>query len=183
MLKKFVFFFCPLIILPDLCIGPGISYKHSDHISMSNRPISMNSHAHNLLFFTVCSCNGQIVGQPRKRECRQNVQKCRKNVRKMSKNCPEGLQPQFSDIFRTILPIWSMLLFGNPVQCSPITTKCADWANCKLQGSENSTLLVILWRFRFSQARLFPGISSTGPLRFNKITDFYRFCLYIHLSL
>ena len=30
-------------------------------------------------------CNGQIVGQPRKRECRQNV-------RKMSKNCPEGLK-------------------------------------------------------------------------------------------
>ena len=46
-------------------------------------------------------CNGQIVGQPRKRECRQNVRKCRKNVRKMSKNCPEGLKTQFSDIFRT----------------------------------------------------------------------------------
>ena len=62
-------------------------------------------------------CNGQIVGQPRKRECRQNV-------RKMSKKCPEkyptivpqGLKTQFSDIFGQFLPIWSILLFGDPVQ-------------------------------------------------------------------
>ena len=47
-------------------------------------------------------CNGQIVGQPRKWECRQNVRKMSKNVRKMSKNCPEGLKTQLSDIFWTI---------------------------------------------------------------------------------
>ena len=47
-------------------------------------------------------CNGQIVGQPRKRKVDKMSEKCRKNVRKMSKNCPEGLKTQFSDIFRTI---------------------------------------------------------------------------------
>ena len=47
-------------------------------------------------------------------KCPQNVEK---NVRKMSQNCPEGLKTQFSDIFRTIfLPIWSRLLFGDPVR-------------------------------------------------------------------
>ena len=51
---------------------------------------------------TTHGCNGQIVGQPRKRKCRQNVRKmstkCPKNVKK----CPEGLKTQFSDIFWTI---------------------------------------------------------------------------------
>ena len=46
-------------------------------------------------------CNGQIVGQPRKRKCRQMSEKCRKNVRKLSENCPEGLKTQFSDIYWT----------------------------------------------------------------------------------
>ena len=44
-------------------------------------------------------CNGQIVGQPRIGECRQNVRKCPKNVQKLSKNCAEGLKTQFSDNF------------------------------------------------------------------------------------
>ena len=49
------------------------------------------------------SCNGQIVGQPRKRECRQNVRKMSKKMsEKCPKNCPEGLNTQFSDIFWTI---------------------------------------------------------------------------------
>ena len=48
----------------------------------------------------ILGCNGQIVGQPRKGECRQNVRKMsRKNLQKLS----EGLRAQFSDIFWTIL--------------------------------------------------------------------------------
>ena len=47
-------------------------------------------------------CNGQIVGQPKKRECRQNVRKMSKKCLKMAKNCPEGLKTQYSDMFWTI---------------------------------------------------------------------------------
>ena len=53
-----------------------------------------------LLLF--CS-NGQTVGQPRKRECRQNVRKMSKKCPKNVQNfCPEGPKRQFSDIFWTI---------------------------------------------------------------------------------
>ena len=70
----------------------------------------------------VQDCSGQIIGQSRKRECRQNV-------RKMSKNCPKnvqklsgGLKTQFSDIFWTIFAYLVDALFGDPVQCSPVTS-------------------------------------------------------------
>ena len=71
--------------------------------------------------------NGQIVGQPRKRECRQNVRKMLRNVRKMSENCPEGLKTQFSDIFGTIFAYLVDAFVGRPVQCSPVTTLMTRW--------------------------------------------------------
>ena len=83
------------------CIANAMSQPHAYH---SLPQINLNG-------------NGQIVGQPRKGECRKMSDECPK----MSRNCPEGLKTQFSDIFWTILPIWSMLLFGDPVQCSPVT--------------------------------------------------------------
>ena len=64
-------------------------------------------------------CNGQIVGQPRKWECP-------KNVEKLSEKCPKIVQRGWKHNFRTFfgqfLPIWSMLLFGDPVQCAPVTS-------------------------------------------------------------
>ena len=48
--------------------------------------------------------------------------KCPKNAEKMSEKCPEGLKTQFSDIFGKFLAIWSMLLFGDPVQCTSVTS-------------------------------------------------------------
>ena len=48
-------------------------------------------------------------------------EKCQKWL-KLSKNCPEGLKTQFSDIFWRILPIRSMLLFGDLVHCSPVAS-------------------------------------------------------------
>ena len=39
----------------------------------------------------------------------------------MSENCPKIVRRGSKHNFRTIFPIWSMLLFGDPVQCSPIT--------------------------------------------------------------
>ena len=44
------------------------------------------------------------------------------NVEKCPKFSPTGRGTQFSDIFGQCLPIWSMLLFGDPAQCSPVTT-------------------------------------------------------------
>ena len=67
-------------------------------------------------------CNGQIVGQLRKSECLQNVRKCRKcpkNVQKLSRGAENTIFGHFLDIF----PIWSMLLFCDPVQCWPVTTQ------------------------------------------------------------
>ena len=72
-------------------------------------------------------------------------EKCRKNVRKMSKNCLEAQQTHnFRTFFGHFLPIWSVLLFGDPVQCSPVTMvfqrrtltswkkglKMASWQSC-----------------------------------------------------
>ena len=37
-------------------------------------------------------------------------------------NCPEAVQTHnFRTFFRHFSPIWSVLLFGDPVQCSPVT--------------------------------------------------------------
>ena len=68
-------------------------------------------------------CNGQIVGQPRKRECRQNVRKmsenCPKIVRKLSGGAENTIFGHFLDKIFTYLVD---ALFAEPVQCSPVTT-------------------------------------------------------------
>ena len=70
-----------------------------------------------------CPCKGQIVGQLRKREWRQNV---RKMSKKCPKKCPKIVRRHCKHNFRTFLGhfllIWSVLLFGDPVQRSPVTT-------------------------------------------------------------
>ena len=48
---------------------------------------------------TLFGCNGQIVGQPRKRECRQNVRKRRKNVRTLSESAESTIFRHFRTIF------------------------------------------------------------------------------------
>ena len=45
--------------------------------------------------------------------------KCPKNVQKLSRG-PE--KHNFQTFFGQFLPIWSMLLFGDTVQCSPVTS-------------------------------------------------------------
>ena len=53
--------------------------------------------------------------------------KCPKNVEKMSEKCPKivqrGLKHNFRTFFGQFLAISSMLLFGDPVQCTPVTTR------------------------------------------------------------
>ena len=58
---------------------------------------------------------------------------------------PENLK--LLDIFRTFLPIWSLLCFGNPVQCTPITKHKEFW------GPRPPPLEVLY-------VVLFPGISK-----------------------
>ena len=50
-------------------------------------------------------------------------EKCRKNVRKCPKLVWRGWKHNFRTFFGQFLPIWSMRLFGDPVQRSPITTQ------------------------------------------------------------
>ena len=67
----------------------------------------------------VVQCNGQTVGQPRKRERRQNVPKnVPKNLHKLS----GGAEKTTFGHCLQFLPIWSVLLLGEPVQCPPVTT-------------------------------------------------------------
>ena len=68
---------------------------------------------------------GKSLDSPEKGNVDKMSEKCRKNVRKMSRNCPEGLKTQFSDIFWTIFVYLVDALFGDPVQCSPVSTKLA----------------------------------------------------------
>ena len=74
------------------------------------------------LFAFVLGCNRQIVGQPRTRECRQNI-------RKMSKKCPKNVQKLSggaeNTIFGHFLTIFAYLVDASvwyPVQCAPITS-------------------------------------------------------------
>ena len=64
---------------------------------------------------------GKSLDSPEKGNVDKMSEKYRKNVRKMSENCPEGLKTQFSDIFWTIFAFLVDALFGDPVQCSPVT--------------------------------------------------------------
>ena len=54
-------------------------------------------------FWRLFCCNGQSVGQPRKRECRQNVRKlsnqCLKNVQKLSRGAANTIFRLFLDSF------------------------------------------------------------------------------------
>ena len=72
--------------------------------------------------------NGQIVGQPRKRERRQNARKTSKNVRKMSKNCPEEPKRQFGTFFGQFLPVWSILFLVTLSYVRPLQTKAMEFA-------------------------------------------------------
>ena len=65
---------------------------------------------------------GKSLDSPENRNADKMSEKCRKNVRKMFKNCWRGRKHNFRTFFGQFLPIWSMLFFGDPVQCSPVTT-------------------------------------------------------------
>ena len=65
------------------------------------------------------ACNKKIVGQPGKRECRQNIQKMSE---KESPKLSGGAENTISGHFWQFLPMWLMLWFGDPVQHSPICT-------------------------------------------------------------
>ena len=65
-------------------------------------------------------------------KCPKNVEKkVRKNVLGGSKNTI------FGHFWTQFLPIWSMLLFGDPVQCTPVTS---------LSCSQISNLLETYWK-------------------------------------
>ena len=72
----------------------GESRKALTYTSVSDQRMSGNPR-----LSTCLTCNGQIVGQPPKKECRQKVPKMSKKCPKMFKYCPEGLKTQFSDMF------------------------------------------------------------------------------------
>ena len=58
-----------------------------------------------------------------------NVDQMSEKYRKMSRKCLKIVRREWKHNFRTFfwpfLPICSMLLFGDPVQCSPVTTLCS----------------------------------------------------------
>ena len=74
---------------------------------------------------------GKLLDSPEK----GNVDKMSERCRKMSEKCPKIVRRHCEQNFRTFLghflPIWSVLLFGDPVQCSPVTTiasfEAEDW--------------------------------------------------------
>ena len=53
-------------------------------------------------------------------------------------------ETQFLDIFWTMFAYWSMLLFGDPVQCSPVTKTLDPIPHISTQGEGNSTYQVLL---------------------------------------
>ena len=61
---------------------------------------------------------GKWLDSPEKRNVDKMPGKCPKNVRKNVQKWSRGTE---NTSFRQFLPIWSMLLLGDPVQCSPVT--------------------------------------------------------------
>ena len=61
------------------------------------------------------------LDSPEKRistKCPKLVEKIPENVQKLSGGAENTI---FRTLFGHVLPVWSMLLFGDPVQCSPVT--------------------------------------------------------------
>ena len=52
-------------------------------------------------------------------KCPKNVEKMSENVQKLSRGAKTMI---FGHFWGQFLPIWSMLLFGDPVQCAPVTS-------------------------------------------------------------
>ena len=65
---------------------------------------------------------GKSLDSPEKRNVGKMLEKCRQMSEKCRKNCPERLKTQFSDVFWTIFAYLVVLLFGDPLQCSPVTS-------------------------------------------------------------
>ena len=79
----------------------------------------------------------------------------------MSENCPEGGQTKVLDIcLDNLLSIWSMLLFGDLVQCLPIT---------KVQIANLATRLRN--RIRLISEKLDPFVKIDGLTRIDKLTN------------
>ena len=64
---------------------------------------------------------GKSLDSPEKGNVDKLSEKCRKNVRNMSKIVPRHCKHNFRTFFGHFLPIWSVLLFGDAVQCPPVT--------------------------------------------------------------
>ena len=61
---------------------------------------------------------GKSLDSPEKGNVDKMSEKCPKNVEKLSRGAETH---NFRTFFGQFLPIWSMLLFGDPVQCVPVT--------------------------------------------------------------
>ena len=111
--------------MPKLILGKWLLYCkdfrshgiHTDSLSLS--PGKRKAHT---IFrpFPVVNCyrgsvvTGKSLGSPEKGSADKCPKKCLKIVRR-------GWKHNFRTFFWQFLPIWSMLLFGDPVQCSPPT--------------------------------------------------------------
>ena len=85
---------------------------------------------------TVCPCNRQIVGQPRERECRQNV-------RKISEKCPKSSRGTANTIFGHFLGIFG--LFG----------RCFVWRRRPMLARYKSAQQPRILGWRFCQDAIF----------------------------
>ena len=75
----------------------------------------------NLKLEKICFVTGKSLDHPDKGNVDKMSEKCRKmpeNVQKLSGGTANTISRKFVG---HLLPIWSVLLFGDPVQCSPVT--------------------------------------------------------------
>ena len=91
----------------------------------------------------------------------------------MSKKCPKlvrrGCKHNFQTFFGQFLPIWSRLLFGDPVQCSPVTNVMFLWMtvspDCGGKSGENSPQRIgpsgVAWCL-FRAIKAFSGLMGTN---------------------
>ena len=66
---------------------------------------------------------GKSLDSPAKGSVDKMSEKCRKNLENVEKLSGGAENTIFGHVLDNFLPIWWMLLFGDPVQCSPVTTQ------------------------------------------------------------
>ena len=102
-----------------------LQHRHLSFLTSPILPVALCCHfsfrQYGLLYKTTRVVTDNSLDSSEKQNHDKKRKNCPKNVQKLSENCPKIVPSRCRDKLLTFLPIWSMFLSGNPVQCTPVT--------------------------------------------------------------